>query len=418
MIRTRFGYTLLLCALLPRALLRLVLRSRREPGYLRHLAERFGRYSIPATGPTVWVHAVSVGETRAVQPLVERLAQRYPGHRILLTHMTPTGRATGEELYGDRVMRCYLPYDFPGAMARFLDHFRPVVGVLMETEIWFNLIHACHVRGVPLFLANARLSARSMRRYGRAAALAESGMNKLAAIAAQTQDDAGRFRALGARNVVVMGNMKFDVAPPDALVARGRQWRHAWGTHRPVFVAASTREGEEALLVDVLDRIDVPGLLTVIVPRHPQRFDEVAALIERRGYACQRRSRGDAIAGDTRVLLGDSMGEMFAYYAAADVAFVGGSLLPFGAHNLLEPCAVGRPVVIGPSDYNFAEAARDAVGAGAVVRVRDATALAREVMALLLDPARREAMGAAGIEFTRRHHGATERLLELMRLPP
>jgi len=416
-IGSRAGYTLVLRLMLPFALLRLLMRARRERGYLRHLPERFGRYDSRPRGPLLWVHAVSVGETRAAQPLIERLAARHPGHRILLTHMTPTGRATGEQLYGDRVERCYLPYDFPGGVARFLDHFRPVAGVLMETEVWFNLIHACRERGIALHLVNARLSERSRRRYARMPGLACTGLNELASIAAQTASDAQRFESLGARNVLVAGNVKFDIRAPETMIALGDRWRIEWGADRPIWLAASTREGEEALILDALERIDAPGLLAVVVPRHPQRFDDVAALVERRGFALQRRSAGGAVAPQTRVLLGDSMGEMFAYYRACDVAFVGGSLLPFGSHNLLEPCSVGRPVVVGPSNFNFAEATRDAVEAGAAVRVEDVAGLASTVAALLRDPARCEAMGAAGESFMRRHQGAAERLVELIQVP-
>ena len=225
MIRSRFAYTLLLCLLLPAALLRLWWRGRTEPGYRRHLGERFGRYPAPRTQGCIWLHAVSVGETRAAQPIVERLLERYPGRTILMTHMTPTGRAAGEQLYGDRVLRCYLPYDFPSTAARFLDHFRPALGLIMETEIWFNTIHACRDRAVALYLANARLSEKSCRGYLRVRRLAGQALNELTAIAAQSEADAGRFRALGARNASVVGNIKFDVVPDPALIARGRQWR-------------------------------------------------------------------------------------------------------------------------------------------------------------------------------------------------
>lgn len=416
MIRSRLGYTALLWAALPHALARLAWRARREPGYLERLPERFGCCTLPAGGPVIWIHAVSVGETRAAQPLIEALRDGRPDHRILLTHMTPAGRATGIALYGDRVLRCWLPYDFPSAVARFLDRVRPVAGVLMETEVWFNLIHACRTRGVPLHLANARLSQRSRERYARVPELAREAFAGLATIAAQSEDDAARFRSLGAQRVVVTGNVKFDITPPPALIERGRAWRAAWGPQRPVFVAASTRDGEEAALLDALAATDAGALLTVIVPRHPQRFDQVAALIEHRGFAFQRLSTGRPLAAGTRVLLGDSMGELYAYYAAADVAFVGGSLEPLGAHNLVEPCAVGCPVVLGPSDYNFAEAARDAAEAGALERAADARAVVRLALELVADPSRRARMSAAGVRFAAAHRGATARVLRAMAL--
>ena len=411
----RFGYTLLLYLLLPRVAVHLLLRARKQPAYLRHLGERFGFYREDARAPVLWIHAVSVGETRAAQPLIESLRRSHPGHRILLTHMTPTGRETGEQLFGDTVTRCYLPYDFPFAVRRFLDHFAPVAGVLMETEIWFNLIDACRQRRIPLYLGNARLSERSHRRYARVARLARISLRGLAAIAAQSEADAERLRSLGAEAPVVTGNVKFDISPPAPLLQLGRRWREDFGAERPVLLAASTREGEETLLLDALDRLEVARALLVIVPRHPQRFDEVAQLLEQRAISFQRRSAATRVAPGVRVLLGDSMGEMFAYYAACDLAFIGGSLLPYGGQNLIEACAAGAPVIVGPYVYNFEEAARLAVDAGAALQVEDAPQAMREATRLLRDTAARRAMAQAGIDFSRRHQGATERLLALLR---
>ena len=416
MISARAGYTLLLYAMLPYVVLRLAWRARRQRGYLEHVAERFGRYARKAEGPVIWVHAVSVGETRAAAPLVSALRGKYPRHRILLTHMTPTGRETGEQLFGDDVIRCYLPYDFPGAVAHFLDHFRPRVGIVMETEIWPNLIHACRARGIPLYLVNARLSEKSFARYRRFSRLARESLRELTAIAAQTEDDAQRLAALGAHEVRVTGSIKFDITPPADQLELGRAWRRGFGDTRPVLLAASTRDGEEALLLDQLPGLAVPGLLTVIVPRHPQRFDEVAQEIRRRGLKFQRRSENAPAAADMQVVLGDSMGEMFAYYAACDVAFVGGSLVPVGGQNLIEACAAGRPVLIGPSTYNFAEAVEGAVTAGAAIQVRDAAALAREAGRLLLDREAARRMARAAREFANAHRGATAKVLELIEL--
>jgi 3-deoxy-D-manno-octulosonic-acid transferase len=416
MIKTRFGYTVLLHLLLPRVIWHLLWRARKQPAYLRRIPERFGFYSRAPDKPVIWVHAVSVGETRAAQPLIAALEARYPGHRILLTHMTPTGMETGGALFGDRVLSCYLPYDYPGAVARFLRHFRPQLGIVIETEIWANLIHACRERGAPLYLVNARLSEKSFNRYRRFAELVRASLGELTAIAAQTADDARRLASLGAGNITVTGNLKFDIVPPPDQIALGRAWRERYGAGRPVLLAASTRDGEEALLLDVLDSITIARLLTVIVPRHPQRFDEVAALIERRGVAFQRRSADEPVSAATRIVLGDSMGEMFAYYAACDVAFIGGSLLPFGAQNLIEACAAGVPVVIGPSTFNFAEAAALATAAGAARRVQDAAGLAREVTKLIGDATRLREMGEAATAFARTHQGATERVMALLRV--
>jgi 3-deoxy-D-manno-octulosonic-acid transferase len=412
----RFLYSVLLYLLLPFVLLRLVWRARRQRGYLGHVAERFGYYGEIPAEPVIWVHAVSVGETRAAEPLVRALRERYPRYRVLLTHMTPTGRETGEALFGDGVVRAYLPYDHPGAAARFLDHFRPQAGLLMETEIWPNLVQACRGRGVPLYLVNARLSEKSLKRYRLVPRLALESVASLTAIAAQSEDDARRFAALGAERIEVTGSIKFDVGPPPAQLEQGRSWRSEFGAARPVLLAASTREGEEALLLDALAKLEVPGLLAVVVPRHPQRFDEVARLLDARGLRYQRRSEGTRVAADTRVLLGDSMGEMFAYYAACDVVFVGGSLLPFGSHNLIEPCAAGKPVLIGPSTYNFAEAAELAVRAGAAVQVPDAAALTREVTRLMRDPAGLARMAEAALVFAGAHRGATARVVGMLRL--
>ena len=411
----RLLYSLVLHGLLPYVGLRLLWRARRQPAYLEHVGERFGIYPSRRVGAegVIWLHAVSVGETRAAQPLVAALRAAYPGHRILLTHMTPTGRDTSEVLFGEGVQRAYLPYDYPWAVRRFLRHFRPSLGVFMETEIWPNLIAACGAAGVPLLLLNARLSAKSARGYARFRRLTRPALAGFRAIAAQTEDDAARLRQLGAANVSVTGSMKFDVLPPAAQLAAGRALRRRWGA-RPVLLAASTRDGEEALLLDAFARSGPAEALLVLVPRHPQRFDEVALLAQARGLKLARRSADEDIAPDTRVVLGDSMGEMFAYYAACDVAFIGGSLLPYGSQNLIEACAVGVPVLVGPSTYNFAEAAEKAVAAGAALRVADADEVMRRAGELLADEAARRSMGEAGKAFTAQHRGATARAMELI----
>ena len=412
----RYLYTLILYLLLPWILLRLVWRSWREPGYTQYVGERFGSYRKIAGTPLIWVHAVSVGETRAAQPLIQALLRDYPQHYVLITHMTPTGREAGRELFGGRVERCYLPYDLPGAVRDFLDHYNPHAGILMETEIWPNLIHGCSKRGVPLYLVNARLSKKSWAGYRRFAGFTRRALRGLAAIAAQSAEDAERFVSLGARNVVVTGSIKFDVSPPADTPDLARALRSLFGADRPVLLAASTREGEEELILDELERIDVPALLTVIVPRHPRRFDGVAGLIAQRGIKYQRRTDEAPIEPDTRVVLGDSMGEMFAYYGACDVAFIGGSLLPFGGQNLIEACAVGKPVLIGPSVYNFPQPVRWAVEAGVAIKVRNVRALGREAKRLLLDPAAARRMGETAAAFCAEHRGATEKIMEVIKV--
>ncbi|MGC2048919.1 MAG: lipid IV(A) 3-deoxy-D-manno-octulosonic acid transferase, partial [Gallionella sp.] len=351
----RSFYTFMLWLLLPYVVFRLIWRARKQPDYLHHIGERFGFYSLHSNKPVIWLHAVSVGETRATQSLVTQLRTSFPNHQILLTHTTPTGRKAGEQLYGDSVLRVYLPYDYPFATNNFLRHFRPHLGILMETEIWFNLIHACHTSSMPLVLLNARMSEKSAAGYKRFAQLTRNALGELTAIAAQTREDAARLTMLGGKNVSVMGNLKFDIEPPSAMLELGRNLREHFGTTRKIFLAASTREEEETLILDALKQIHVSGLLLVIVPRHPQRFPDVANLLETRGIIFQRRSEDRVVAENVQVVLGDSMGEMFGYYAAADIAFIGGSLLPFGGQNLIEACAVGTPVLVGPYTYNFAE---------------------------------------------------------------
>lgn len=409
----RLLYTLAILALLPWALLHLVWRARKQPDYLRHWGERFGHFAPAPQGPLIWIHAVSVGETRAAQPLVAALRERFPDHRILLTHMTPTGRQTSEAVFGDQVARCYLPYDTPWAVARFLAHFRPAIGIIMETEIWPNLVAGCHARGLPLLLVNARLSAKSARRYGRFPHLTAEALGKLAAISAIGDDDARRLRDLGAPKVSVAGHIKFDIAPPSAQLAIGEEFRRYCGD-RQIFLCASTREGEEKLILDAWKPLCGGGILLVLVARHPQRFDEVARLAADAGYRVARRSSGGPVPTDADLWLGDSMGEMFGYYAAADAAFIGGSLLDYGSQNLIEACAVGTPVLVGPSTFNFPDTAKAAIECGAALAIADATDLVTQASGLLTDPSRLAAMGAAGKAFAAHHRGATGRTLALI----
>ena len=412
---TRLPYTLLWILALPLVLLRLLWRARRQPAYLRHVGERFGRYRVRAPLAVIWVHAVSVGETRAAEPLVRALLERWPEHSVLLTHMTPTGHDTARTLFKDeaRVLCAYLPYDIGCFVHAFLRHFRPMFGVIMETELWPNLLAACRRRRIPVMLANARLSERSARRYARLPALTALTLKALAAIGAQTAADAARLTQLGARRVTVTGNIKFDITPPAGMLALGRTLRARIGD-RPVVLAASTREGEEALLVDAFVRHAPANTVFLLVPRHPQRFDAVAAQLAARGLAMQRRSSDETIAPHTRVLLGDSMGEMFAYYAAADVALIGGSWLPFGGQNLIEACAVGTPVVVGPHTFNFQAVAEDAVRTGAALRTEDADAGMQAALALLGDDDARARASAAGRAFATTHQGATARSITIL----
>jgi len=409
-------YSIVLHLLLPLVLLRLAWRGRRQPGYLRHIAERFGFYALRVPTPVLWLHAVSVGETRAAEPLIKALRERWPDHRILMTHMTPTGRDTSEHAFGGQVARCYLPYDLPWAVRGFVKHFRPELGLLLETELWPNLIHACRASSIPLHLVNARLSERSARGYARFAAFTRATLRELAGVAAQTDADAQRLAALGARDVAVCGNLKFDRSPRPQDVELGKQFR-TWFGPRPVLLAASTREGEEEKVLEAVELAACPGLLTIIVPRHPQRFDAVARLLAARSLAYQRRSEQRPVAATTAFWLGDSMGELYAYYTACDIAFVGGSLLPLGGQNLLEACAVGKPVLVGPHTFNFEEATRLALRARAALQVSDQRELARVVVALLAEPERRARMAEAGLALMRQHQGAAQRIVAQLQGP-
>ena len=349
-----------------------------------------------------------MGEARAAAPLVRALAAALPGHQILVTCTTAAGRETLKQVYGESVGSAYLPYDFPGAVQRFIEHFRPRLGVLMETELWPNLLAACAANRVPVVLANARLSERSARGYARWARLARPAFASLAAVCAQSEADAQRLRALGAPRVEVTGNLKFDVQPDPAQVNAGIAWRRGLG--RPVLLLASTREGEEPTLLDALRRqADArdDSLLVMVVPRHPQRFEQVAELAQ------SRRTRAEFPAPGERVFLGDTMGEMPFYYGACDVAVIGGSFEPLGGQNLIEALAAGAPVVTGPHTFNFAEATRLALEAGAAIQARDASEAIGGALRLIRDSGRRKAMSEAGKALCAAHRGATARHLNV-----
>ena len=406
-------YKFLLYLLLPFTALKLLWRARKQAEYLQHWRERYGFYCIPINKPVIWLHCVSVGETRAATPLVKALLKKYPNYQILLTHTTPTGRATSEQLFGDNVQRVYLPYDVPFAVHGFLKHFKPVIGVLMETELWFNLIAACKQHNIPLLLVNARLSERSARGYAKLGKLARQGLQDLAEIAAQTQADAERFEQLGAKQVSVAGNLKFEVIPPVDAVMQGQQLRTLFGNNRPIFLAASTREGEEAIILNAV--VEIPNLLTVIVPRHPQRFSEVEALLQARGIQYQKRSSLQQVVNNqTQVILGNTMGELFTYYASADICLVGGSLLPYGGQNLIEAMRMGKPVLIGEHTYNFKEVSVLALAQEAALLVKDAAEIRQTIENLLENPEKQAEMGAAGLAICMASLGATEKTLSMI----
>ena len=408
----RAFYRLLLWLALPFVVARLWWRGRQEPRYRESPGERFGFYRSGPKKPVIWLHAVSLGETRAAEPLLRALQQRHPECDLLITQMTATGREAAQALLGGSAHVAWLAYDYPFSVKRFLRHFRPRLGVLMETEIWFNLVAECSRAGVPLMLANARMSARSARGYSSVAPLARAALQSLGAVAAQTAEDAERLTALGGRHVEVVGNLKFDVEPGAGSESLARQFRQWFGDRR-VLLFASTREGEEELLLDASERGGPGDALTVIVPRHPQRFDAVAQLMAARGLRFARRSAGGPVPPDCKYVLGDSMGEMGAYYRACHVAFIGGSLIDYGGQNLIEACAAGVPVLIGPHTFNFAQAADSAVAAGAALRVDRAEDVVQQARRLLADADLRARMGKAGIDFCAGHRGATQRTLAI-----
>ncbi|MCZ8173559.1 MAG: 3-deoxy-D-manno-octulosonic acid transferase [Burkholderiaceae bacterium] len=410
----RATYALALRLATPAYLARLWWRGRREPGYREHLAERLGFGPAEAPG-RVWIHAVSLGETKAAEPLIAALRARDPALRLLLTHGTATGRAAARALLREGDVACWQPWDTPGAARRFLARHRPAVGVVMETEVWPVLLHEAARAGVPLLLANARLSERSARKGRRLAALMHPAMARFDAVLAQTEADAARLRACGARAVQVAGNLKFEIAVSGERLARGAAWKAALG--RPVVLAAVTREGEEAALLAAWRAAPRGEALLVVVPRHPQRFDEVAALVAGAGFTLARRSgfAADAPAGEAlraEVWLGDSLGEMPAWYALADVALLGGSFAPLGGQNLIEAAACGCPLLMGPHTFNFAQAAELAIEAGAARRVDDAEAAVAQALRLLHDGPARQAMADAGRAFTAAHRGAAARMAE------
>lgn len=409
-------YTLLFHLGLPLVFLRLLWRAWRAPAYSRRIGERFAIGLPPLEPGGIWVHAVSVGESIAAAPMIRELMKRHPQLPITVTCMTPTGSERIQALFGDTVQHCYLPYDLPWAAARFLDRIRPRLAVVMETELWPNHIHQCARRGIPVALANARLSERSARGYARFARLTAPMLAELSLIAVQTATEAERFRQLGARpeSVEVTGSIKFDLSIDPVLLERAAELRTQWGaTQRPLWIAASTHAGEDEIILTAHRQLlaQHPQALLILVPRHPERFGSVAELCRKAGFATVRRSQGEAVTAQTEVLVGDTMGELLFLYALADIAFVGGSLVPNGGHNLLEPAALGKPVLSGPHLFNFLEIAAQLRDAGALQEVADAGELAAAVDALWRAPGEIERMRSAGLDVLKANQGALEQLL-------
>lgn len=413
-------YTLLLYLFLPVLLLRLALRGFKNEAYWRRWPERFGFIAEREHAADLWVHAVSVGEVRAAAPLVNHLLEQAPHVRVLVTTMTPTGSAQVRQLFGQQVDHCYAPYDFPDAVARFFNRAKPRAVVILETEIWPNIVARCWSRSIPIVFANVRLSERSFQRYHRVKKLIGATLAKVDAFAVQSERDAERLHKLGANanSITVTGSIKFEVKLPASLSEVGQVLRREWGQERPVWIAGSTHEAEEAAVIDAFRELRTkhPRLLLVIVPRHPERFSTVAKLCQRAGLRVARRSETHAnLAEDTEVYIGDTMGELTLFYAASDVAFVGGSLVPIGGHNVLEPCALGVPVVFGPNMFNFQDISELTLERNAGFMISDTSELVDKVDTLLGDPNRRFKMGEAGTQLIEENRGALQHTLAVLK---
>jgi len=403
--------------MLPFVLVRLVWRGMRARSYWRGWPQRFG-FCPRFPGGVIWVHAVSVGEVQAASPLLASLQEDYRDRPVLVTTTTPTGAQQLHKLFGERVEHCYFPYDLPDMVKRFIDRTNPAVAIIMETEVWPNLFHACSRRAIPVILANARMSARSARAYRRVAGLARSTLRQVSAIAAQSQSDGQRLIDLGAPadRVHITGSIKFDIQVPARQIAAGKKLRQQIGETRPVWIVASTHENEEKQMLPVLQAVKerLPDSLLIVVPRHPERFTRVADIFRKTGYLVVRRSEQATFIEHIDVLVGDTMGELPMYYAAADVAVVGGSFIPIGGHNPLEPAAIGLPVIVGPHVFNFDEVVQLLEKSEALIRVRDPSGLSEKVCELLANPGLRRKLGRNAGTVVDANRGACERIHALI----
>lgn len=400
--------------------MRLLWRGIRSPSYWQRWSERFGHSPhLSDKSQVIWVHAVSVGEVEATRPLIKTLFTEFPQHQIIITTMTPTGSARVRLLYGDSVLHCYIPYDVPFAVQRFLKRTHPQFGIIMETEIWPTMLLTCQQLKIPLVLANARMSERSAKGYARFANFTKTILQSLHFIAAQSETDRQRFKQLGAniKNVHAIGNLKYEINLPTSLMEQATAMRSLWGSHRPIWVAASTHEGEEAIILNASRQVRAacPELLLIIVPRHPERFDRVTALSQRAGFKTLRRSEHRPCPSDVKVLVVDTMGELPLFYAASDVAFVGGSLVTVGGHNILEPAALARPIITGPHYFNFSEITKQFLKADAAIQINNAEELAETVIKLLKDPQQCVRMGETALQLMANSQGASKRLVNLIK---
>lgn len=421
----RFLYSSLLYLISPLVIGRLFWRARKAPAYGLRKAERFGFFKSNVVGhPVIWVHSVSVGETIASVPMVKALQKQYPDHRIMITTMTPTGSEQVRKIHGDSVEHVYVPYDLPGAVSRFLKKVNPKVAIIIDTELWPNTVAACHKRNIPVIIANARLSERSAKGYAKFGKLIKTMLEQISMVAAQNKEGGKRFIELGLpeSQLTVTGSVKFDLEVAPEIVEAGKALRQRWqagmGEGVQLLVAASTHEGEDQQILDAFKKVQSanPKARLLIVPRHPERFDNVFNLIQQNGLNAVRHSENSATDAETQVILGDTMGEMMKFYAASDVAFVGGSLVATGGHNMLEPAALGLPVLSGPNVFNFAEISQSLVDVEGMLLVEDSEALAEQTIQLFSDQSFCQRMGANAEQFVSHNRGALKQTLNIISL--
>ncbi|HEY9322376.1 MAG TPA: 3-deoxy-D-manno-octulosonic acid transferase [Candidatus Methylopumilus sp.] len=412
----RFFYSLLVYFILPFTLIKLIYRSFKQPDYLKHWSERYGFYSastkkIWSKRKTLWIHAVSVGETKAAIPFIKLFLKKYPHHHLLITHGTPTGRATSIDIKNVRVTRIYLPFDTVDATQRFLNTFKPELGFLLETELWFNLIHQAHKKFIPLYLVNARLSEKSFQLYKKILLLIKPSLQELKGVLAQTTNDAKRFESLGASGVEVMGNLKFDVEPPrDINIKSAALKKHLRLKNQSILLIASSRQDEEEMILQSLLKLQIKNLITIFVPRHPQRFKEVEWMLKKYHVSFIKRSDTKITTRSYQFILGDSMGEMYSYYSLANIALMGGTILSYGGQNLIESMAMKVPVILGPHTYNFHNVSNEAIRLGAGIRIQTLDQL-KKVLPEMLKSSSQLKMKKACIEMIRGHQGATLKML-------
>lgn len=411
-------YTTLLYLIQPFVWVRLLLRSRKAPAYRKRWLERYGFCHGKVAPDGILLHSVSVGETLTAIPLVRALRHRYPTLPITVTTMTPTGSERAQSAFGKNVHHVYLPYDLPGAMNRFFDTTQPKLVIVMETELWPNMIATLHKRKIPLVIANARLSERSAKGYKKLGSFTQRLMSRITLIAAQNEEDGRRFIDLGLKRnqLTVTGSLKFDISVTPELAARAIALRSQWAPHRKVWIAASTHDGEERIILDAHRKLleTFPDLLLILVPRHPERFADAQTLIRKAGFSYTLRSSNEIPSNSTQVVIGDSMGELMLLYGIADIAFVGGSLVERGGHNPLEPAAHAIPVLMGPHTFNFKDICAKLQQADGLITVTDADAIVKEVSTLLTDEDYRLYTGRHAVEFLHQNQGALQRLLQIL----